>query len=232
MPPLPKSRHWTKRAKTLGISWVLLIVVRLLSLTYRFRFERREATDQARALHERGSYCLALWHEHLFACIIAHRGGRFAPLASLSSDGDIVTFVMNRLGFNTVRGSSSRGGPEARDDLVEITSQGWFTALTVDGPRGPRRRVKGGVVDVARRSGVAIVPLVAIADRMWVLHRSWDQFKIPKPFARIVIAYGDPIVIPKDTQGLLFGEAKQKVRDGLQRTEEDATQALTRWSTP
>lgn len=228
----PQSRSWTKRAKTAVVSWLLLMIVRALALTYRFRFEHRDATDRARALHERGSYCLALWHEHLFACIIAHKGGPFAPLASLSSDGDIVTFVMNRLGFKTVRGSSSRGGPEARDDLVEITNQGWFTALTVDGPRGPRRRVKGGVVDVARRSGVAIVPLVAVADRIWVLHKSWDQFKIPKPFAKIVIAYGDPIVVSADTQGLLFGEAKQKVRAGLDKAEVDATQALTHWSAP
>src|SRR5690606_8909652 len=152
--------------------------------------EGREHREAAEKHHARGSFALALWHEYLFAGIVAHRHQRFAPLASLSSDGDIVTFVMDRLGFRTIRGSSSRRGEEARFDMVDALEQGWFTAITVDGPRGPRRRVKGGIVDVARRSQVAILPMMAIADRHWELTKSWDRFKIPKPFCRIVLRYG------------------------------------------
>jgi len=84
-------------------------------------------------------------------------------------------------------------------------------------------------VDVARRSGVAIVPLVAAADREWVLSRSWDQFKIPKPFARIAVRYGDPIIVSEATQGIAFGEAKKAVRDGLAQAEVDARQDLKSW---
>jgi hypothetical protein len=84
-------------------------------------------------------------------------------------------------------------------------------------------------VDVARRSGVAIVPLVAAADREWILSRSWDQFKIPKPFARIAVRYGDPIIVPENTQGMAFGEAKKAVRDGLAKAELDARQDIETW---
>ena len=203
------------------LSWLIYLITRALLVTYRIRVEGLEMRQLAAGMHPGGSFCLALWHEHLFASIVAHRGQKFSPLASLSADGDIVTSVMTRFGFNTVRGSSSRGGTEARDRLVQVTDQGWFTAITVDGPRGPRRRVKGGIVDIARRTGVTIVPLITVADRNWVL-KSWDQFKIPKPFAKIIVRYGPPIAVPADTQGLSFGLIKKSIKEGLDATEKTA----------
>ena len=218
-----------KKARKIRFASVLLYgIARLLLITYRIRVTGMNERERAASLHAGGSFCLALWHEQLFASIVAHSGQKFAPLASLSSDGDIVTRVMSRFGFNTVRGSSSRGGPEAREQLVSVTESGWFTAITVDGPRGPRRRVKGGVVDVARRTGVTVVPLITTADRNWVL-RSWDQFKIPKPFARVIVRYGTPIPVPSDTQGLAFGAVKNKIRDGLNTTEAAALADLAAW---
>lgn len=215
-----------KRSHQLIAGYLLLTVARLLRASYRIKVIGKDNRQAAANAHPTGSFCLALWHEQLFASIVAHAGQHFAPLASLSADGELVTFVMNRLGFQTIRGSSSRGGEEARDDLVGITARGWFTALTVDGPRGPRRRVKGGVVDVARRSGVAVVPLITTADREWILTKSWDQFKIPKPFARVCVSYGEPVFIAADTQGLAFGEAKARIRAGLASAEAAARRAL------
>ncbi len=217
-----------KTGKIRIASILIFLLSRLLLLTYRIRVVGQEHRAKAETLHQGGSFCFALWHEQLFASILAHRGQKFAPLASLSSDGDIVTRVMKNYGFRTVRGSSSRGGPEARDQLVQVTEDGWFTAITVDGPRGPRRRVKGGIVDLARRTGVAVVPLTSTADRNWVM-RSWDQFKIPKPFARIIVRYGEPIVVPADTQGLAFGHIKNQIRDGLANNESAAVAALAAW---
>ena len=214
-----------KRLKVVVASVVVYVLARLLVLTYRIRVEGGDHRKAAEASHPHGSFCFALWHEQLFASIVAHKGQRFAPLASLSDDGDIVTWVMARFGFRTVRGSSSRGGPEARDALVDMTEQGWFTAITVDGPRGPRRRVKGGVVDLARRTGVAVVPLSTVGDRQWVL-KSWDAFKIPKPFARVAVRYGAPVPVPAGTQGLAFGAVKQQIRTGLDAAEAEALKDL------
>lgn len=216
------------KLKTLLASFVVYLAVRLLLATYRIQVLGDEHRASAAALHARGSFCIALWHEQLMSCILSHKGQAFAPLASLSSDGDIVSWVVERFGFHPIRGSSSRRGAEARDELVEITDRGWFTAVTVDGPRGPRRRVKGGVVDIARRSGVAILPLVAVADRCWQL-RSWDEFKIPKPFARIAVRYGPMVAVPEGTQGLAFGAAKAQVKAGLDAAEAAATADLAAW---
>jgi lysophospholipid acyltransferase (LPLAT)-like uncharacterized protein len=220
--------HAPRGFRLVFASAVVYLLARALVLTYRIRVFGGEHRAAAASGHAAGSFCLALWHEHLFASIVAHKGQRFAPLASLSADGDIVTWVMARFGFKTVRGSSSKGGAEARAALVERTATGWFTAITVDGPRGPRRRVKGGIVDLARRTGVAVVPLATLGDRQWVL-RSWDQFKIPKPFARVAVRYGAPVPVPEGTSGLAFGEVKQRIKTGLERAEQDAAADLAAW---
>ncbi len=201
--------------KTKFFCWILYLVVRALLLTYRFKVHQLNFQTQAASHHPQNSFCLALWHEHLFASILAHRHLPVAPLASLSKDGELVTFVMDRLGFRTIRGSSSRRGPEARMDLAEAAQTGLITAITVDGPKGPRHRVKGGVIDVARKTGVAILPVHAAAAQTWVFKKSWDQFKIPKPFSTIHVVYGEPIMIPEETQGLAFGDAKSKVKKAL-----------------
>ncbi len=207
------------------IGWLVYLLAIGLRASYRIRVEGLEHRRAAEALHPKGSFCLALWHEHLFGAILGHANQRFAPLASLSKDGDLVTFVMSKIGFKTVRGSSSRRGEEARHELVQMTDDGWFTAITVDGPRGPRRQVKGGIVDVARRTGVAILPVAVIADRTWQL-RSWDEFKVPKPFARVILQYGPPFTVAADTQGLAFGAAKMSVKSGLESAEAVARRVL------
>lgn len=232
-PEAPSDRFspsWTRSLKFYTAGWLLYLIVRALALTYRVKIFHVDGTTQAKALHKSGSYCLAIWHEYLFASIVIHRGQPFAPLASLSKDGDVATFILKRLGYRTIRGSSSRGGKEARSELIDVTSQGWFTAITIDGPRGPRRVVKSGVIDIARRSGVAIVPLVAAADREWVFRRSWDQFKLPKPFARIAVQYGDPIVVPQGTEGAAFDACKDVLHEKLLQVEQDARVHLKTWS--
>lgn len=211
----PTDLRPTLELKTRVLAWMIFIFVRLILLTYRFKFHHVHHQNQAAALHAKGSYCLAVWHEHLLSSILAHRRFPCAPLASLSKDGDLVAFVMNRLGYRTIRGSSSRRGPEARGELIDAVEEGLIPAITVDGPRGPRHVVKGGVIDIARRTGVAVLPLHAASRSSWVLKKSWDQFQIPRPFSTIHVVYGEPMVFREDIQGLEFGHAKGEVRKSL-----------------
>lgn len=217
-----------KRQHTRVIGFALYLVTRALLATWRIKVHGQERRQAAAAAHKAGAFCLAVWHEHLAGGILGHRGQKFAPLASLSADGDVATEVLKRLGYYTVRGSSSRGGAAARDELVAATASGWSTALTVDGPRGPRRVVKSGAVDIARRAGVAIVPAACFGDRQWVL-RSWDQCKIPKPFSRVIIAYGEPIHVPSAADGADFAAARSQVQDGLAAIEQEAQTVLDAW---
>ena len=215
--------------KTVLIGTLAYALGRLLLASWRVRFIGLSHRRDAAARHAHGSFCLGVWHEHFFACILAHRGQRFAPMASLSRDGDVASFVLERLGYRPVRGSSSRGGSSARDEMVELATAGYFTGLTVDGPRGPRRQLKSGAIDVSRRTGAAFLPFACRGDREWVLTKSWDQFKIPKPFSRVVLAYGDPMAVPRAISGDAFDLAKREAERRINAAEAAALAELESW---
>ncbi len=121
--------------------------------------------------------------------ILGHTHQNFFPLASLSKDGELISLVLKRFGFSPLRGSSSRGSVTARRLILDALAEGTKIAVTVDGPRGPRHEPKRGLFDLARRSGVPILPMRVRASSAWILRKSWDQFQIPKPFACIEIHY-------------------------------------------
>ena len=202
------------------VVWLIHGILRAFAMTWKFRVSGAEHLRVAASCLPSGSYAQICWHENILASIVLMRGTKMAPLASLSKDGAIVTAVMEKMKFKTIRGSSSKGGSQAREELVRITADGYLPTITPDGPRGPRRVLKSGVVDIARRAGIPIVPFAAVADRQWVLRKSWDQFRIPKPFATIHVVYGEPVAVPLDAHGSAFGEARARVQLAL-----DSTQA-------
>jgi lysophospholipid acyltransferase (LPLAT)-like uncharacterized protein len=206
------------------IYWVL----RLLNATYRYRIVGQAQRAQAEALHPKRAMVLATWHSNCLPGILGHAGQRFAPLTSQSKDGDIVAFVCHRLGFETVRGSSSRGGPIARQELIKMFNNGYSGAITVDGPRGPVHQPKLGVIAIAREAQVGIVPLCALADRYWQLS-SWDRLKVPKPFARIVICYGQSMQVPSSTDPVAYPALADALTTQLHQTGNLAKEALTSW---
>ncbi len=205
------------------LAFVLFLVIRLFGMTYRFRVSGEEHFAEARSKHSSGACAIMIWHENILPSLVFFSDHKMAPLASHSRDGAIITRIMDRLRFRTVRGSSSRGGAKARDDLVAAVEDGFSPILTVDGPRGPRRVAKSGVIDIARRSGVTIVPFAAVARSSWVL-KSWDRFRIPKPFSVIDAAFGAPVEVPSDATGVLFGEYRTRAQNALAVTQADVEQ--------
>ena len=116
-------------------------------------------------------------------------------LTSLSQDGEWLARLAGRFGFGAARGSARRRGPEALRELVGLLRAGHDVAVTPDGSRGPVYRLKGGVVLLAQLSGARIVPVSVDFSRAWRL-RSWDGFFVPKPFARVTLRVGEPLVVP------------------------------------
>jgi len=182
-------------------TWLMFLaygLVRLFHLTYRYEFRSAPDLDRARALG-RGSYLFAIWHRNLFAGILAQTGTRHTVIVSRSHDGDPVAFLCTRLGHVAVRGSSKKGGvdkggQQAKDEMIDWLKSGLPGAITVDGPSGPAHEVKPGIVEMARRAQVPIVPYLAVPSRCWTFN-SWDRFRLPKPFATIYVYYGAPYVI-------------------------------------
>jgi lysophospholipid acyltransferase (LPLAT)-like uncharacterized protein len=132
-----------------------------------------------------------LWHGHLLPLLMRHRYENVSILISEHRDGEIIARIAERIGYRTVRGSSSRGGERALLGLARVLQEGGDIAVTPDGPRGPARQFAPGALVAAQRGGGTILPIAASASRAWRL-RSWDRFLIPKPFARVTVAYATP----------------------------------------
>jgi lysophospholipid acyltransferase (LPLAT)-like uncharacterized protein len=151
------------------------------------------------AARARGPVVFVLWHGRLLPPTWLHRDEGIVTLASQSADGEYITRALHHWGYDIVRGSSSRGGESALRDLIRSIRRGRSVAVTVDGPRGPRHKVKFGVLQMAQLTGAPLIPLGTAASPAWRFN-SWDRFLLPKPLARIRVAYGDPVVIPRDTK--------------------------------
>lgn len=141
----------------------------------------------------RPPYVLALWHGRMIGSIMDNFDCRAVTMASRSTDGALAAGIVDGLGLTAARGSTSRGGREALEEMTDLVRDGSnpFAALTVDGPRGPWRKVKPGIVALARRLEAPICAVTFSCRRRWVLH-SWDHMVLPKPFSKIVVAYGGP----------------------------------------
>ena len=200
--------------------WLLFVVCRLLMMTWRIRVVGMDKRRKAIAENPRGSFVLATWHENAIAGVLSHPGQGIAVLCSQSKDGEIVAYIASRIGLKAVRGSSSRGGREARDDMIDLLRSGTSAAVTIDGPRGPRRKAKPGIVDVARKSGAAIVPITCIAKDCWTLSKTWDKTKIPKPFSKLLVHYGEPRFVSVDCEGEDFEQVCTVTSQTLDREDE------------
>lgn len=159
------------------------------------RLKRLHVERETRALVDHKSVVYAFWHGR--GWLVAGRAGRrgSAVLISLSEDGDVMARAATRLGLHPVRGSSSRRGRESLAEMTRELAEGRSAAITPDGPRGPRHHAQIGAVVLAARSGKPIVPMGIAAHPAWEM-KSWDSFQIPRPGARAVVVYGEPIEVP------------------------------------
>ena len=194
-----------------GLSWrsrALLLLgtgaLRILARTWRFQVINPEAIDNLRAAKR--AFIFSLWHGQLLPLLWHHREEGVVLLISEHQDGEMVARAAESLGYALVRGSTTRGGDRALISVIRELQAGREVAITPDGPRGPAKKYAPGALIAAQRSGVAILPVVAVADKAWRL-RSWDQFMIPKPFARVTVAYGDPAAVVAATPRAAAAEA-------------------------
>lgn len=140
------------------------------------------------------------WHEALLPVLWQHRARGVTALVSPARDGQHLATFARRIGYRIIAGSSSRGGTRALLRAVRVLREGRVVGLTPDGPRGPRRVLKPGIFLAAQRGGGVIIPVHAEAKAAWRLG-SWDAMLVPKPFARVRIAYGAPIVVGPGVEG-------------------------------
>ena len=142
-------------------------------------------------------------------------------MSSNSYDGEYMGRIIRKFGFVAVKGSSSRNAVRALLGLRRALQEGWSVAFSIDGPRGPRYKVKPGPVALARSSGVPLTMFHMAVDRAWVLN-SWDRMMIPKPFSRVLMRFGKLIVVPPDASDEDVERYQQELQDSLDRVREFA----------
>ena len=160
---------------------------------------------------------MVTWHGRLLGSTYHCRGRNVVAMISQHRDGELVSRVVERIGYETVRGSSTRGGSAAALAMIEKVRGGQTAAMIGDGPRGPIYKLKPGAAYIALAAGADVVPVVFAADRAWVFN-SWDRFTVPKPFARVFLCYGDPIPHPGETADVR--EFTRKVEHALEELRE------------
>jgi lysophospholipid acyltransferase (LPLAT)-like uncharacterized protein len=171
-------------------------VLSALSRTWRYHVI---AEQPVKDLRKAGKPILfALWHGQMLPLLWYHSHQGVAVVVSEHSDGEIIARILEWMGYRLIRGSTSRGADRALLGIVRTLKEGKDVAITPDGPRGPARQFAQGAIVAANRARAPIIPALAHVDRAWTLS-SWDGFIIPKPFARITIAYGPPTLVEAAT---------------------------------
>ena len=169
-----------------------LLLIGLLARSWRIRVRNAEGWQRLRA--EKKPWVFALWHATLLPVAWQHSHEKVAVLVSQHRDGELIARTLAAWGNTTVRGSTTRGGSRALLAMIHELDAGVVVAVTPDGPQGPPLKFQSGTLVAAQRANVPVVPILVHADRTWRL-KSWDRFTIPKPFARVTFAYGDPTMV-------------------------------------
>ena len=187
-------------------------LVWLICKTMRITIIGRERADSVRG--GGGRVVFALWHAELLLLSYVHRFQRVQVIISQHGDGEIIAQVTRRLGYGSVRGSTTRGGMRALAGMIRKAAAGYDIAFTPDGPRGPRHVVQPGVIYAAQRSGLPILPIAGCASRQWAF-KSWDRFQVPKPFSKGYAIYGEPISVPREATDEEIEQYRLQLEDAL-----------------
>lgn len=172
------------------LPWIVWFFYR--AWTWTWRIECIEPPAFALAKRENERIVFAHWHGSELCIVPLVTPYRIATMTSTSKDGALIDFVIRRLGGATSRGSSTRGAVGALKGLVRLVRQGYRASMAVDGPKGPIYKVKPGVFELSRLADAKIVVAGAACSNAIVFEKSWNKAMLPKPFAKVVVVFGEP----------------------------------------
>ena len=173
----------------------------------------------------KGIFCF--WHQCTLPCGWYFRKYHSSILISRSFDGELIARTLSLLGFNSVRGSSSRGGAAGLLALQQLVAIGKLVVFTADGPRGPIYQTKMGPVKLAQMTQEAIGSFYLLPERAWTLN-SWDRFLIPKPFSRVIVSWSRTVAPPApDADATALEVKREELNEAIERARLNAERHLT-----
>jgi len=203
-------------------------VIRLIGPTLRVCASFEEGAQQT--LGDR-PLIASFWHSCMIPSTYIFRNLGIRVMSSNSYDGEYMGRIIHKFGYLAVKGSSSRNAVRALLGLRRALEEGWTVAFTLDGPRGPRHKVKPGPVALGRSSGIQLTTYHAAVDKAWVLN-TWDRLVIPAPFSRVLVRVGKLITVPADASEEDLERYTEELQESLDRVCEFAEANVGKVGTP
>jgi len=196
-------------------AWLIYAFGTTLSNTWRLRWHDQSGLFDGTG---EGPLIFAIWHNRIGVCMTfwnkygRHRrkAAGLAALVSASKDGALLARMFEHFHVQAARGSSSRRGSQALLELTTYIDDGYHAAITPDGPRGPKYKIRDGILSLAQVTATPIIPLGAFIHSKYTL-KSWDAFQLPLPFSRIDLSIGKPIHVPRN----ISTEERARIADQL-----------------
>jgi lysophospholipid acyltransferase (LPLAT)-like uncharacterized protein len=214
----------SKRIQARLISILGFRAVQLLGSTLRWKTEGLEHFDAIVAGGRQP--VMAFWHGRILPATYYFRRRGIVVITSENFDGEWIAGIIERFGYGTARGSTSRGGRKALLQLVRDLAGGKPAGFTLDGPRGPARIAQPGAVWLSKATGHPVLPFHLEASRYWTLD-SWDRTQIPKPFSTVAIAMGEPFQVASDADEGALERARLMLEERLKMLETRALHLLS-----
>ncbi|MBT3392949.1 MAG: lysophospholipid acyltransferase family protein [Elusimicrobiaceae bacterium] len=211
--------------KYIIVAWLIYIYLMIVGVTKKIK---HKFPENYKNLKQENKPCIyAFWHnQQAFVLYLTSKfeaDRKVCCLISLSKDGEYIARTAHKFGIKAMRGSTSKGGFSALRGLIDIADANYSLAITPDGPRGPVYTIQPGIIYLAKKTGLPIVP-VACQITNKISAGSWDKFQVPLPFGSASYVYGEPIHIAPDKD---LKEARLELKDTLNQLNEQATQIIS-----
>jgi len=217
---------WLIKATAFTATWMVRLWMG--TLRYRHVWHCPGANPWQRGQSRR--YIYSFWHEYILFGAHCYARRDICVLVSQHADGQLIAETCRYLGFRLARGSTTRGGVEALRQMLRVGRKGHL-AITPDGPQGPRRRIQPGLVYLAARTGMPVVPAGIAYERPWRM-RSWDRFALPRPWSLAVLVCGEPISVPADADKAQLEEYRLRIENAMQHVTALAEQCVATGKKP
>jgi hypothetical protein len=219
---------WKEKFKLEFKASLITLLARIWFGTVRVKVLNRKVYEEYFKGSRSGHVVAGSWHRHsIFLFYFFRNLGSRAIMISRSMDGELTARIATRLGYTPIRGSSSKGGGKALNAMMDFLNESPEKRLCgtpVDGPKGPARVMKKGMLALAKETGAVFIPMTCCGNRVFTLRKAWDKTILPKPFSRVIVDFAEPVFIPKDVTDAEF----EKIRQNLETTLNQLTDRVDR----
>lgn len=207
--------------KTKILANLIYIFVRLINFTFRYKETNAELLEGVKSKTKNGNYIFGIWHQYLMGGILSQIGRKYIVIVSASKDNQLVATTCKKLSYTTARGSSHHRGKNAFHKISDLLRKGLPKTITINRPKDPAKVPKKDIFELALRNNIPVIPFLVYPEKFWSIEKSWDKFRIPKPFTTYYIRYGEPIYITEKDKENEYDNASKQLIDQLELCEKE-----------